>query len=179
MSIVQRLDGSRVRKEKQFKKTVQKDSSMHGSKQNRYKQFLILGEKEVGVRHTWWERGSLFSLLAGASLFARFGPIPVRWCTCHVHGNRKLIFSIRLDLLEFTGTKNNLTCYSKSLLSSSTPPQLVPVLLRDCCDPREPWELNRLSEVWEPFFTTSSREGGCAGWRSFWNACIEELRGNF
>ena len=37
MSIVQRLDGSRVRNEKQFKKTVQKDSSMHGSKQNPYK----------------------------------------------------------------------------------------------------------------------------------------------
>lgn len=96
----------------------------------------------------------------------------------------KLIFAIRsyelynIKCYEIPlWPENPLTyiCYSKSLLSSSpsTPLSLLPVLFSDCCDPRDPWELNRLSEVWEPFFTTSSREGGRAGWRSLWNACEE------
>lgn len=144
---------------------------------------IILGEKEVGVRHTWWERGSLFSLLAGAPLFAlgsHSSQVVHMPCSAgQKYWKSKINIFNKIGLAWIYRKKNNLTCYSKSLLSSSTPPWLVPVLLRDSCDPREPWELKRLSEVWEPLFTTSSREGGCAGWRSFWNACIEELRGNF
>ena len=40
--------------------------------------------------------------------------------------------------------------YSKSLVSSSSPSaplSLLPVLFSDICDPKDPWELNRLSEV--------------------------------
>lgn len=49
MSIMQRLDGSRVRKEKKIKKTVQKDSNMHGSKQNLYNNY---SGRERGWRET-------------------------------------------------------------------------------------------------------------------------------
>ena len=68
--------------------------------------------------------------------------------------------------------------YSKSLVSSSSPSaplSLLPVLFSDICDPKDPWELNRLSEVWEPSLTTSSRVGWWAEWRSFWNA-YQELK---
>lgn len=68
--------------------------------------------------------------------------------------------------------------YSKSLVSSSSPSaslSLLPVLFSDICDPKDPCELNRLSEEWEPSLTTSSRVEWWAEWRSFWNAC-EELK---
>lgn len=52
------------------------------------------------------------------------------------------------------------------------------VLFSDCCDLREFWELNWLSEVWELFFIMFSWEGGSMGWRLFWKVCIEELEGN-
>lgn len=79
------------------------------------------------------------------------------------------------------GLRNNPSLhksYSKSLVSSSSPSaplSLLPVLFSDICDPKDPWELNRLSEVWEPSLTTSSRVGWWAEWRSFWNA-YQELK---
>lgn len=149
----------------------------------------------IGLR---WERGSCFKNFSkhishGFTLCAlprilegRF--LPQGLGTSVLNGARAKVCSewpkvlVRWDFLHLQVNFINLTyiSYSKSLLLSSsfTPLSLVPVLLSDCCDPREPWELNRLSEVWEPFFTTSSREGGSTGWRSFWKACIEELEGN-
>ena len=64
--------------------------------------------------------------------------------------------------------------HSKSLISlssSSGSLSLRPSLLSDICDPRDPWEPNRLIGVWVLF--RSCLDADWVEWRSFWNAYSE------
>jgi len=83
---------------------------------------------------------------------------------------RKIIDPWQIVLQNISGPIANF--HSKSLisLSSSSGSLSLWPSLSDICDPRDPWEPNRLIGVWVLF--RSCLDADWVEWRSFWNASI-------